>query len=160
MKPRLYVIAPDTEPFTDAADRVEEMLRARGLRMLDQEMDELGARFLVEVDIAPPRCGQPTVRITVPGIRTTLPLAPPATSVPGEPRRVEVTFLVDHNTASVIEGGVTGQESYRLRDLLDNRRRHFTDGLVVNAGTPGRWDQLYLPPSSMHQFYRELEEGR
>jgi hypothetical protein len=69
---------------------------------------------------------------------------------------VPVTLLVADGIVDVVEGGVTGYESWSLRGILDHKRAYLRDGLTVHAGKLGRWDRLWIPPAEMLDFFRAV----
>ena len=93
--------------------------------------------------------GPPTMRFVTKGVRQHC--------LTREYRDVDVTWAADPLEIGVVKGGVTGCESYRVSDLLRNRVRYEQHGLVVCAGTPGRWDKLYVPGDEMRVLFERVE---
>lgn len=89
--------------------------------------------------------------ITVPALRTKL-----ATNRKIE--HVKVIFRLfnpyctrEHKSLSIVKGGVTGYESFCLRDANIARMR--IDGWMACMGTEGRWDRLMVPAESMGKVF-------
>jgi hypothetical protein len=61
-----------------------------------------------------------------------------------ETKEVDVTLEIDlaRGTVEIVKGGVTGHECFYISDLL---KRQPENGMHWCAGTPGRWDSLYMP---------------
>ncbi len=92
--------------------------------------------------------GRTVSRIT--GVRTRLPS--------GEPREVElVVELRDGHSGkvfAVVEGWVTGYESFYVEDMLNGPIP--LDGWGACAGTDHRWDRLMIPFDQMQKAFKEL----
>jgi hypothetical protein len=61
-----------------------------------------------------------------------------------ETKEVPVTVEIDRakDIVRISEGGVTGYESFHISDVL---RHEPQSGMYWCAGTPGRWDSLFMP---------------
>lgn len=69
---------------------------------------------------------------------------------------IEVELLVGPEgklVLAVVEGGVTGYESYNL-DSINWSRLWALDVMTVCAGTVGKWDRLEIPVTEIARFVR------
>ncbi len=57
----------------------------------------------------------------------------------------------------IIDGGVTGYESFQLTDIAIEEASK--TGWYACAGTHNRWDTLYIPPEEMRKALQELRNG-
>jgi hypothetical protein len=74
-----------------------------------------------------------------------------------ETKEVPVTVEIDHSKdiVRISEGGVTGHESFHISDVL---RREPMSGMYWCAGTPGRWDSLFMPQPQVDVLLKTLKE--
>ena len=75
-----------------------------------------------------------------------------------EVENVEVTFRLfnpedagDNKSLSIIKGGVTGYESFYIKDASISRMR--IGGWRACMGTAGRWDSLEISAESMGKVF-------
>ncbi len=56
-----------------------------------------------------------------------------------------------------LEPGVTGYESFLIRDWYYGKNNHTKDGWCACAGTANSWDKLVVPPEEMERLRDILE---
>jgi hypothetical protein len=74
-----------------------------------------------------------------------------------ETREVPVTVEIDHekDIVRITEGGVTGHESFHISHILRCKPMR---GMYWCAGTPGRWDSLFMPQPQVDVLLKTLKE--
>lgn len=69
--------------------------------------------------------------------------------------RVERRFFDGADWIHIVDGGATGHESMPL-DHLDEAIA--ADGWLACFGTPGRWDRLVVPATSLQELCKQFEK--
>jgi hypothetical protein len=88
-------------------------------------------------------------KITVRGERTSC--------INGFTREVDVTFEMEGETLAIVNGAVTGHESWTVDPTFV--RQVIENGLCACAGTNLRWDSLWIPPADMQKVVNALVEA-
>lgn len=67
----------------------------------------------------------------------------------------EINEKDDHSLVFQLINGVTGYESFYIDDYAEENMPMF--GWLACAGTPKRWDTLFIPAEEMKKVFDELK---